>query len=41
MSGLFKMFDAAYPPATAPAGCSIAAGYIGGNTPHVWTELTS
>jgi hypothetical protein len=32
-----KMFDAAFPPKVAPAGYSVAAGYIGGDTPHVWT----
>jgi hypothetical protein len=30
------MFDAAYPPASAFPGCQAVAGYIGGNTPHVW-----
>lgn len=35
---LFRMFDAAYPPATAYPGCQAVAGYIGGNTPHVWTQ---
>ncbi len=33
-----KMFDAAYPPQTAPEGYQVAAGYIGGDTPHVWTK---
>jgi hypothetical protein len=32
-----KMFDASTPPKVAPAGYSVAAGYIGGDTPHVWT----
>lgn len=32
-----QMFDAAYPPVTAPAGFSAVAGYVGGDTPHVWT----
>ena len=32
-----KVFDAAVPPETAPAGFAGAMGYIGGNTPHVWT----
>lgn len=31
------MWDASSPPATAPGGYDAAAGYIGGNTPHVWT----
>lgn len=36
---LHKQFDAAYPPASAPPGCTVAAGYIGraGYTPNVWT----
>ena len=34
---LFRMFDAAYPPQQAYPGCQAVAGYIGGNTPHVWT----
>jgi len=33
-----KMFDASVPPASAPAGYRAVAGYIGGDTPHVWTE---
>jgi len=33
-----KMFDASVLPAVIPAGYEIAAGYIGGDTPHVWTE---
>jgi hypothetical protein len=33
-----KMFDASIPPATAPPGYRAVAGYIGGDTPHVWTE---
>ena len=33
-----KMFDASEPPASAPAGYRVVAGYIGGDTPHVWTE---
>ena len=32
-----KMFDASQPPASAPPGYSAVAGYIGGDTPHVWT----
>jgi hypothetical protein len=31
------MFDAAYPPPEPYPGCQAVAGYIGGNTPHVWT----
>jgi len=31
------MYDAAYPPAHPPAWEAVAA-YIGGNTPHVWTD---
>jgi hypothetical protein len=31
------MFDAAFPPVKPYPGCSAVAGYIGGNTPHVWT----
>jgi hypothetical protein len=33
-----KMFDASQPPASAPPGYRAVAGYIGGDTPHVWTE---
>jgi hypothetical protein len=33
-----KMFDARVPPASAPAGYRAVAGYIGGDTPHVWTD---
>src|SRR5258706_15218366 len=33
-----KMFDASVPPASAPAGYRAVAGYIGGDTPHVWTK---
>ena len=33
-----KIFDAAYPPASAPAGCKGVLGYIGGpNAYHTWT----
>lgn len=32
-----RMWDAANPPASPPAGYDAAAGYIGGDTPHVWT----
>lgn len=31
-----QMYDAAYPPAHPPAW-PVVAGYLGGNTPHVWT----
>ena len=31
------MWDASTPPAVPPAGFDAAAGYIGGDTPHVWT----
>lgn len=39
LAGLYKCFDAAYPPASPVPGCAAAAGYIGaeGKTPHVWT----
>jgi hypothetical protein len=32
-----RMYDAAYPP-TSPPAWEAVAGYIGGNTPHVWTD---
>jgi hypothetical protein len=34
------MLDAAHPPTSMPDGYSVAAGYLGGNTPalHVWTD---
>lgn len=36
---LHKGFDASTQiPTHMPAGCTFAAGYIGGNTPHVWTK---
>jgi len=36
---LHKGFDASTQiPAHLPAGCTFAAGYIGGSTPHVWTK---
>jgi hypothetical protein len=35
---MVNMFDASSPPAHAPPGFQIAAGYIGGHTPHVWTK---
>jgi hypothetical protein len=34
---LRRMFDAAFPP-TSPPKWEAVAGYIGGNTPHVWTD---
>jgi hypothetical protein len=34
---LARMFDAAFPPAEPFPGCEAVAGYVGGNTPHVWT----
>ena len=30
-------YDAAYPPSDPPAGDQVVMGYLGGNTPHVWT----
>jgi hypothetical protein len=32
-----KMYDAAFPPASPP-DVDAVAGYIGGDTPHVWTD---
>jgi hypothetical protein len=32
------MWDASTPPAAPPPGFSAAAGYLGGDTPHVWTR---
>ena len=37
MFKLPEMWDAANPPRTSPKGYQAAAGYIGGDTPHVWT----
>jgi hypothetical protein len=34
---LVRMTDASIEPKTLPAGTKIIAGYLGGNTPHVWT----
>lgn len=31
------MFDTAYPPSTPYPGTQAVAGYVGGNTPHVWS----
>lgn len=36
-NSLVRMFDASVPPAAPYPGCQAVAGYIGGNTPHVWT----
>jgi len=37
MTGLFRCFDAAYPPATPPPGCSAVLGYIGGSrATNIW-----
>lgn len=34
---LYRVFDAAYPPAVAPPGCQGVLGYIGGSrAAHVW-----
>lgn len=33
----YRMFDASTPPQTAPPGCHAVMGYLGGNTPHIWT----
>src|SRR6202030_1784840 len=38
LMSLHRMFDAAYPPQRPYPGCQAVAGYIGGNTPHVWTR---
>ena len=35
--GLYSAFDAAYPPGTPYPGAQAVMGYIGGNTPHIWT----
>jgi hypothetical protein len=34
---LVRMKDASVEPATLPEGVKVVAGYIGGNTPHVWS----
>jgi hypothetical protein len=34
---LYRMFDASQPPGQPYPGSAAVAGYIGGNTPHVWT----
>jgi len=33
-----SMWDASTPPPNVPPGFDAAAGYIGGDTPHVWTR---
>ena len=33
-----KMFDASTPPSSAPPGYRAVAGYLGGDTPHIWTD---
>jgi hypothetical protein len=38
MTGVFRMYDASAPPSKPYPGCDAVAGYIGGNTPHVWTR---
>jgi hypothetical protein len=35
---LIRMSDASVPPEKLPKGTRAVAGYIGGNTPHVWTK---
>jgi hypothetical protein len=37
MTSLARMFDASQPPGAPYPGCAAVAGYIGGNTPHVWS----
>jgi hypothetical protein len=37
VTSLVRMFDASQPPARPYPGCAAVAGYIGGNTPHVWS----
>lgn len=32
-----KVFDASIPPGSAPGNMTGVLGYIGGNTPHIWT----
>jgi len=31
-------YDAAYPPSSPPKADSVVMGYLGGNTPHVWSK---
>lgn len=35
---LLSGIDAAYPPSKFPANTAVVLGYLGGNTPHVWTR---
>jgi hypothetical protein len=37
MAGLSLGFDAAFPPGKPYPGSKVVCGYIGGNTPHIWT----
>jgi len=38
MTGIHRIFDAAYPPSSAPPGCDGVLGYIGGaDAAHIWT----
>jgi len=37
VTSLVQMFDASVPPNSPYPGCRAVAGYIGGNTPHVWS----
>jgi len=37
VTSLVRMFDASVPPSSPYPGCGAVAGYIGGNTPHVWS----
>jgi hypothetical protein len=34
---LYQAFDASIPPMNPYPGCKAVMGYVGGNTPHVWT----
>jgi hypothetical protein len=34
---LYQAFDASNPPQNPYPGCKAVMGYVGGNTPHVWT----
>jgi hypothetical protein len=38
MTNLIRMYDASVPPVKPYPGCGAVAGYIGGNTPHIWTH---
>ena len=40
MTGTLTFYDAAWPPAHPPARDGVC-GYIGGDTPHVWTAAES